>query len=867
MTQLLERESCLASLAAGLEAAAGGMGCTVLVSGEAGIGKTSLLEHFVRGHATEHVLWGACEALFTPHPLGPLHDIARQSGGRLKTMLDDGTDRAGLFTAVLDELIAAPAPALLILEDIHWADAATLDLIKFLGRRIHRAPALMILSYRDDELDSSHLLRSILGHLPSRHVSRLPLQRLSIAAVAKLAEGMKRNDAELHSVTGGNPFFVTEVLANPEGGVPATVRDAVLGRAALLKPAAREVLEFASIVPRAVEASLIDSVLAPELKAMEECVESGLLLAEDRTLRFRHELARVAVEESIPRPRAKALHARALAALTEQSPEPVALARLVHHAHLAEDAAAVLRLAPRAAREAASRGARREAASHCKVALAFAHGLSDADRAALLEEYAGHCFELNDLAAAIPARETAIELFGRMGDLARQSESLAGHAMSLVRALRNAEADEASRRAIALAEKLPAGPQLARAYATEAYLRMLNRDYADAVTWGEKAIALAERFQDMEILAAAYNCVGAAMMFVDYARGCEHVETSLQIAGRLADGGARVADAHVMLGTASGEIYKLAEANRFLMEGIAFARAHDLDRLAGYMEAWQALVDVYQGRWEDAGERAIAVLAREVSGSTNRVMALVALGRLRTRRGDPGAGAVLDEALALATQTGTLQRIAPVRCTRAEAAWLADDLPGVRREASAAFELARAKGHPWFLGELAYWLWRSGDLTDAPAACAAPYVLQIGERWREAAAAWEALGCPYEEARALAEGDEAARRQALATFDRLGASPMADRLRREMRAAGVQAIPRGPRSSTRGNPAGLTEREVEILSLVAKGWSNARIAERLSRSPRTVEHHLEAILAKLEVGSRGEAVEVARDRAILPQDR
>jgi DNA-binding CsgD family transcriptional regulator/tetratricopeptide (TPR) repeat protein len=866
MTQLLERESFFAALAANLEEAAGGAGRTVLVSGEAGIGKTSLLEHFVQGHATGHVLWGACEALFTPHPLGPLHDIARQSGGRLKTMLGDGTDRAALFTAVLDELMSAPAPALLILEDIHWADAATLDLIKFLGRRIHRAPALMILSYRDDELDSSHLLRSILGHLPSRHVSRLPLQRLSIAAVATLAAVMKRNDAKLHSVTGGNPFFVTEVLANPAGEVPATVRDAVLGRAAILKPAAREVLEFASIVPRAVEASLIDTVLAAELKAIEECVESGLLLAEDRTLRFRHELARVAVEQSIARPRAKALHARALAALTGQSAEPVALARLVHHAHLAEDAEAVLRLAPRAAREAASRGARREAASHCKVALSFAHRLADADRAALLEEYAGHCFELNDLAAAIPARETAIELFGRMGDPARQSESLAGHAMSLVRALRNSEADEASRRAIALAEKLPAGPQLARAYATQAYLRMLNRDYADAIAWGQKAIELAEGGGYREILAAAYNSVGAALMFVDYARGCEHVETSLRIASELADGGARVADAHVMLGTASGELYRFSDANRFLGEGIAFARAHDLDRLAGYMEAWQALVDVYQGRWEAAGEQAIAVLEREVSGSTNRLMALVALGRLRTRRGDPGAGGVLEEALALATQTGTLQRIAPVRCARAEAAWLADDMPGVRREASAAFDLASAKGHPWFLGELAYWLWRSGELTDAPAGCAAPYAMQIAGSWREAAAAWEAIGCPHEEARALADGDEAAQRRALAIFDRLGASPMAQRLRRQMRGAGVQAVPRGPRASTRDNAAGLTEREVEILSLVAKGWQNARIATRLSRSPRTVEHHVEAILAKLEVASRSEAVAVARDRGLLAQD-
>ena len=166
---------------------------------------------------------------------------------------------------------------------------------------------------------------------------------------------------------------MTEVLANPKGGVPATVRDAVLGRATNLKPSAREMLEFASIVPRVIETSLIDTVLAPGLEAVEECVASGLLLAEDRTLRFRHELARVAVEESIPRARVKWLHARTLAALTEQSSEPVALARLVHHAHLAEDSAAVLRLAPLAAREAASRGARREAAAHCRVALAFAH--------------------------------------------------------------------------------------------------------------------------------------------------------------------------------------------------------------------------------------------------------------------------------------------------------------------------------------------------------------------------------------------------------------------------------------------------------------------------------------------------------------
>jgi hypothetical protein len=731
---LLEREGALAALSADLVAATRGEGRTILVNGEAGIGKTSVLEAFVRDRSISRVLWGACEALFTPRPLGPLHDLARASQGRLKTMHADGGDRAALFAAVLDELTLLPAPTVLVIEDIHWADAATLDLIRFLGRCIHRAPALMILSYRDDELDSTHLLRSILGHLSSRHVTRIALSRLSPSAVASLAAERQRSDAGLHAATGGNPFFVTEVLDSAGGAVPATIRDAVLGRAAGLDASAREVLEFAAIVPRAIESSLLESVLAPSARALEDCIASGLLLTEGATLRFRHELARVAVEESIAHVRARQLHARVLAALRATADEAAMLARLVHHAQLAEDTSAVLTLAPRAAKDSASRGARREAAAHCKVALALAKALSDDEHADLLETYAGHCFELNDLAAAIPAREEAIALFERIGNRARQSESLARHAMPLVRALRNADADQASRRAIAIAQALPEGPQLANAYATEAYLRMLNRDYRDAIAWGEKAIALAERFESRHTLASAYTSVGAAMLFVDYSRGCDCVRTAIAIARELDDGGAATADAYVMLGTGSGEIYELGTADRLLAEGIAFARAHDLDRLGGYMEAWQALVDVYRGRWDIAGERANALLGREVAGSTNRLMTLVALGRLRQRRGDPGVDAVLDEALDLAQLSRTLQRVAPVRCARAEAAWLRRDVETVRREASGALELVRSKGHPWFLGELTYWLWRIGDLDAAPEACDAPYALQIGGRWREAAA-------------------------------------------------------------------------------------------------------------------------------------
>ncbi|MGH8865532.1 MAG: response regulator transcription factor, partial [Burkholderiales bacterium] len=419
---------------------------------------------------------------------------------------------------------------------------------------------------------------------------------------------------------------------------------------------------------------------------------------------------------------------------------------------------------------------------------------------------------------------------------------------------------------IVLAERLPAGHQLAKAWATESYLRMLNRDYHDAIVWGEKAIELAKRFEHREILASAYNSVGAALLFVDYPRGCDYVRKSLEIAKDLGDGAAAVADAYVMLGSGSGEVYEFSTADRYLVEGIAFARAHDLDRLAGYMEGWQALCDVYQGRWNIAGERANAVAKREAGGTTNRVTALIALGRLRTRRGDPGAMDVLDEALDLAMRSGTLQRLAPVCGARAEAAWIDRLDRQTKSEAERAFDLAAKKGHPWFLGELAFWLWRVGELHKAPPASAEPYRLQIDGRWQEAAVAWQKIGCPYEQARALADGDETAQRASLSILDRLGARPLADRVRQQMRSAGIRSIPRGPLPPTRDNAAGLTTRELQVLALVADGWRNAQIAAHLSRSPKTIDHHLESILAKLGVATRGEAAATALRLGLLSKN-
>ncbi len=862
---LLEREAPLARLSVRLESAAHGQGATVLVSGEAGIGKSSMLARFA-ATAGPRVLRGGCEALDTPRPLGPLHDIAAESTGTLGALLSrEPVDRARLFSAVVDELRRSPGPAVLLIEDLHWADAATLDLVKYLARRMPRLPALLVISARDDEAARA-TLRPALAGLDSMQLERIPLAPLSESAVAELAAGTDVDPADLYRSTGGNPFFVSEVLraGGAPNHVPPTVRDAVLYRLERLDPHARRLLEVSALVPRQVEIALLDALLGPQPQALDACAASGLVELDAEWLRFRHELARVAVETSVPPARSAAWHARILAVLADWPVAAGLLARLSHHARGANDAAAVLRWAPAAAAQAAAGGALREAAAHARAALRRASRMPAAAHAMLLEEHAAVLFELNELEAAADTFREAIRMHAAAGDSAGQVRCLSALAMPLVRSLRNQEADQASQAALALAQQQADGRLLARAWATESYLRMLNRDCDAAVDAGRRAISLADPDADRELVCSACKTVGSALLFSDPAQGAEWLGRSLEIARTLRDGGIAVAEALLMQGTAAGELYRFETAERLLDEAIEFATAHDLDRQAHYMAAWQALCDLYRGRWDRAGERAHRTLSREPGSTTARVMALVALGRLRVRRGDPGAQGVLDEALALAGASGTLQRLAPVCAARSEAAWLRGDTDGVAREAARAFDLAVDKRHAWYAGELGWWLQQAGSPpADVPDG-ATPFSLQRAGRWHEAAAAWAALGCPYEQARSLSEGDAAAQRLALGLLDGLGARPLADRLRARMRAAGVTSVPRGPIASTRGNPAGLTRREVEVLQLLAQGLATPQIASRLSRSARTVDHHVEALCAKLGVRARADAVHLGRRLGVLP---
>jgi DNA-binding CsgD family transcriptional regulator len=303
-------------------------------------------------------------------------------------------------------------------------------------------------------------------------------------------------------------------------------------------------------------------------------------------------------------------------------------------------------------------------------------------------------------------------------------------------------------------------------------------------------------------------------------------------------------------------------ARQDLDRALGFVQAHELAGYAQHLLGHRARLRLDRGDWAGAERDAHAALAERVRGGGRLVDALVPIGLLEARRGDPAAAATLDEARERAYGTDELQWIGPVAAARAEHAWLHGENRRLVEETAGPFELAVTAAHPWFAGELAWWLRLAGEPVTVPATMAVgePFRLLLAGDWRAAAGTWQALGCPYQQALALACGDEDdALLAALALLDGLGARQPAQLLRRRLRRRGTVRVPRGPTRVTAGNPAGLTGRQVEVLRLLAEGLTDAEIAARLSLSTKTVGHHVSALLAKLEVRSRREAVATARE--------
>src|SRR5580658_6662101 len=852
--ELVEREQCLAELAKWLAAAVRDGGCVAFLEGEAGLGKTALLQEFCRRQHEVPVLWGACDALFTPRPLAPLHDIARQTQGALLVALNSGATPDAIFAAALYEL--ERTPALVVFEDVHWADEATLDLLKYLGRRIHRTHAMLAVSYRSDELGPRHPLRFVIGDLPRASTCRMPLTPLSEAAVTQLASQAGRPVKGLYDITGGNPFFVTEVLATAAETVPVTVRDAVLARAVRLSAAAREFAELVCVVPGKTEPWLLEQAARPDESAIEGCLGIGMVRHEDLSLGFRHELARQALEDTLSQPRRQSLHAKVLEALAARS--DISAARLAHHAGGARNTLGVLRYAPLAATEAASVGAHREAASHYQLALRYADDLPPAERAHLQEQLAYECYLTGEHERARQAQRSALEIWRAAGNRLKEGDALQWLSKLSWVAGDGAQANQYSADAIRTLESLPAGPELAWAYCSRADLDLEAHEIDSAIGWAQRAITLAEPWANSEILCDAFNALGTVRLIGGNTSGWADLNRSLSLA--LACGSQQqVVSAYTNLAAMAVSRRQYEQASGYLRAGLRYCEERDLDYFRLYMLAYRARMRFGQGDWNAASEDVEAVLRHPSTVSDARIPALRTLGHLRIRRGDPDVHTPLQEARALAGSAPALQRAGTLAAVYAEAAWLAGDREGVAREVQPVYELARRRRDPRMNGELAAWLWRVGALTEQPSDIAEPYALEISCDWRGAAKLWQALGCPYEHASVLAwYGTEPDQRQALAIFEQLGAAPAAQALRRQMRAHGVRRIPRGSRTSTLHHPLGLTRREAEVVALLSEGLRNSTIARRLFLSTKTVEHHVSAILAKLGVQTRAEAIALTR---------
>ena len=650
---LLEREIYLDALNSGFTGLARGSGCIALVSGEAGIGKTALIQEFTaQRRQAARVYWGGCEALFTPHPLAPLHDIARQAGGGLPAVIAAATNRDLIFHATIDHLVQGRKVTIVVFEDVHWADEATLDLIKFLGRRMQRLPVMLIISYRDDEVGMHHPLRSVIGARLAGGAdgARVCLPSLSEGAVRAMALRVGRNAADLSRVTGGNPFFVTEALAVADHEVPATVRDAVLARISRLSESARRVVNLAALVPGKLERWLLDAIVgAPDACDVEECLAAGMV-AHDNCIAFRHELARHAVEDSLGVPLRQHLHARILAALQSHEPAATQIARLVHHADGAGDSAAVLQFAPAAADKAMSLGAHRQAAAHLATALGHAESLSADDKALLLDRLSYELYLTGRIAEAFSARESSYGLWKASGNRCKEGDCLRWLSRLSWFATDKPAADRYAAMAVAkLLNRWPPVRELAMAYSNLSQLHMLADEPEESIAAGDKALALARALGDAEIESHALNNIGTTKLASQDASGRADLERSLALA--LAGGRCfheHAARAYGNLATSAARSRDFDRARRYFRDGIAYCEERDLYSWVRYMTASRAETLLAQGEWDAAAEAAELISGDSEIAAVARIPALVVLARVRLRRGDPGVANALKEAAELA---------------------------------------------------------------------------------------------------------------------------------------------------------------------------------------------------------------------------
>lgn len=860
---LVERDAFMALLHKGFNHVKQGEGHCILLSGEAGIGKSSLVRAFCEEmQDTCTILQGLCDALYTPRPLAPLYDIAPQISSNL--LQYNSNDRAALFADFLSHVNAVTGCTIMVFEDMHWADEATLDFIKFFARRITRTRCLFILTYRDDEVHAHHALKSLPGQLPSALFTRIPLAPLSKPAVEQMAKEKGYNGGDVYSITGGNPFYVTEILAGYSPGVPDNIKDAVIAVYSRQPAATQQAWDILSIAPAGLGVEYLAAMLPGYESAISQSLEAKILLVKDGRLQYKHELYRRAIEANLTPLARITLNKKMLSLFLPVFAENGEVQRIIHHAKNAGDNALVIQYAPIAAQQAAAVGAHAEACMLYATAIDYYKGDDNKLLARLYAAYAYECYLTNKIKEAIDYQEKVLDIFNEQEDNIK-----AGDCMRFLSRLNwyngnKHKADEWGSRAIEALANQPACAEKAMALSNMAQLKMLADEPGACIFWGEQAIAMAEELDNKEILSHALNNVGTVLFESEgqSEKGYQMLRQSLDIALQNSYH-EHAARAYTNFGSRAIKAKDYVFGLTILDEGINYCEERDLDSWSAYMLQCKAKLFLDTGRWDEAYAIASQLMQKQHMAAIVKIGALAIMASINLRRGSSEVLTLLATAKTLAFAAMELQRIIPVMAALLEYEWLTGKQVIEEADIDTTIQMAEHSGNSNETSELAYWLYKAKKQAITIEALHEGYDTRNREANVKAAALWQKLHCPYQQALCLFETGEDGKRQALAIMQKLGADAIYQKLKQGMREAGIKSIPRGERKTTKANPASLTEREVDVLKLLKRGMQDKEIASTLFISPKTVGHHISSILFKLEVNSRVKAVQEAEKIGVV----
>lgn len=862
---LLERENELMTLSVLSKRLLQNRGSVALVNGEAGIGKTSLLRQFRSQLGDEYdCRWGGCDPLDTPRVLGPFHDMAGLFTDNVQEALASGEAFSQILTPLLNEFKSVKRPVVLIIEDVHWADNTSLDVIKCLGRRITFLNLLMILSYRSEETNSSDGLKQVLGEFHSTDTHRINVRAISPAGVDKLAGKSGGRPDGLYEMTQGNPFYVTEMLSAGEASItdtPASIKDAVGARLNRLSKDVQQFLETIALIPYAVNPEMLSTLFTDEIVDLVDIsVDKKFLYYESNgTLRFRHEIARLGTADRVSRTRRKMLHQKVVDYLLQE--KIIKHDLLVFHALAAENALVVLEHAPLAAAAASLSGSHAEAAMHLGSALQFA-GLAGAEDCARLHEQWSYESGLVKVdTKTIEAREIALQKWQEIGRADKIGENLRW--LSRLHWYRG-ESDKADNyldQALKVLEGEELSAERGMAYSQRSQYHMLNDRMHEAIEWGLKALEVEKQFPNTEVRVHAFNNIGTAYLFIDNSAGLEYMQSSLELAlsHKLHEHAAR---AYTNLSDYAVNCRQFELASQTITDGIVFDTSHDLDSWTHYLTGYHAQLKMEQGMLLEAESIAQGVL--DIQGQTllMRLPALLVLSRTRLRLGRHDAQELAQKALKDALSTHETQYILPARLTLVEAAWLAGDNDIAQQQLDNIVQMKTLPGGLWRSGEYAIWLARFGiDYSGShDGKLALPYEMEIQGDIPGAADQWLEHDCPLQAAITLMQGDAAILPQnlgrAVDLLNDIGAYGFSGKIESLKSNLSCQSsfpkVKRGPQKNSRKHPLGLTKKEQELVPLIVSGLSNKEISDQLVRSIRTVENHVASILKKFDVSNRME---------------